>query len=185
MDLEKIERLLDIIAKSGMAEVEVEEDEFRLVVRAAAPSATAAPTVMAMPQPVPIPLPAYGGGYPALPPTPAQGAPSAPEPAPAPAAPQPAPSAAPEPAASADGVADGVVVQAPIVGTFYRAPAPDADPFVKVGDTVAPGDVLCIIEAMKLMNEIQSEHAGTVRQILVENAEPVEYDQPLFVIDEG
>jgi acetyl-CoA carboxylase biotin carboxyl carrier protein len=119
-------------------------------------------------------MPGYGGGYPAPPPA---AAPSAPE-----AAPSPAPSAAP---AEAPKSANDLVVQAPIVGTYYAAPSPDADPFVTVGDRVAPGDVLCIIEAMKLMNEIQSEHAGVVKQILVENAEPVEYDQPLFVIEKA
>lgn len=73
-------------------------------------------------------------------------------------------------------------IVAPIVGTFYRAPAPDAEPFVKVGDHVNPGDTLCIIEAMKLMNEIESDVAGTIVKILVENAQPVEYGQPLFLI---
>jgi len=71
------------------------------------------------------------------------------------------------------------------VGTFYRAPSPDADSFVEVGDSVSEGDVLCIIEAMKLMNEIECETSGTIQEILVEDAEPVEFDQPLFVIDEG
>ena len=73
-------------------------------------------------------------------------------------------------------------VRSPIVGTFYRAPAPDADPYVRVGDHVSAGTVLCIVEAMKLMNEIESDVTGTIEQILVENATPVEYNQPLFVI---
>ena len=76
------------------------------------------------------------------------------------------------------------LVRAPIVGTFYRAPAPDADPFVEVGAKVGPDDTLCIIEAMKLMNEIKAELSGTIKEILVENAEPVEYDQPLFVLEQ-
>jgi acetyl-CoA carboxylase biotin carboxyl carrier protein len=76
-----------------------------------------------------------------------------------------------------------LTVPAPMVGTFYRAPSPDAPPYVEVGDVVAKGQVLCIIEAMKLMNEIQSEYEGTVRKILVENAEPVEYAQGLFLIE--
>ncbi len=76
------------------------------------------------------------------------------------------------------------IVKAPIVGTFYRAPSPDSDPFVEVGDSVSEGDVLCIIEAMKLMNEIECETSGTIQEILVEDAEPVEFDQPLFVIEE-
>lgn len=73
-------------------------------------------------------------------------------------------------------------IKSPIVGTFYRAPAPDADPYVQVGDKVAPGSVLCIVEAMKLMNEIECDVSGTVVKILVENATPVEYNQPLFLI---
>lgn len=73
-------------------------------------------------------------------------------------------------------------VKSPIVGTFYRAPAPDADPYIQVGDKISPGSVLCIVEAMKLMNEIESDVSGTVVKILVENATPVEYNQPLFLI---
>ena len=161
MDLELIERLLEIVAQSGMAEVEVEQDDFKMVVRAhpmAAPSA--APPLVAMAPPVA---------------------------APAFVAEVPAPTVAAPVAVGGDGAAvdtGGTVVQAPIVGTFYAAAGPDADPFVKVGDHVEVGSVLCIIEAMKLMNEIESEHAGVVKQILAENAQPVEYDQPLFVIDE-
>ncbi|MGK9476122.1 acetyl-CoA carboxylase biotin carboxyl carrier protein [Melioribacter sp. OK-6-Me] len=74
-------------------------------------------------------------------------------------------------------------IRSPIVGTFYRAPAPDADPYVKVGDEVSPGTVLCIVEAMKLMNEIESDVSGKIVKILVENATPVEYNQPLFLIE--
>jgi acetyl-CoA carboxylase biotin carboxyl carrier protein len=74
-------------------------------------------------------------------------------------------------------------IRSPIVGTFYRAPAPDSDPYVKIGDTVQVGSVLCIIEAMKLMNEIESDLAGKVIRILVENGKPVEYNQPLFLIE--
>lgn len=76
-------------------------------------------------------------------------------------------------------------VKSPMVGVFYAAPSPDAQPFVQVGSKVKKGDVLCIIEAMKLMNEIECETSGTVKEILVEDAEPVEFDQPLFVLDEG
>ncbi|MEG8945760.1 acetyl-CoA carboxylase biotin carboxyl carrier protein [Rosettibacter firmus] len=74
-------------------------------------------------------------------------------------------------------------IRSPIVGTFYRAPAPDADPYVQVGDIVSPGTVLCIVEAMKLMNEIESDVSGKIVKILVENATPVEYNQPLFLIE--
>ena len=100
----------------------------------------------------------------------------APAPTPVAAAPQPEP--APTPAKPS-----GTPVKAPIVGTFYASPSPDAPAFVKVGDTVQAGQVLCIIEAMKLMNEIEAETAGTVREILVKNADPVEYGQTLFLIE--
>ncbi|MEF8864482.1 MAG: acetyl-CoA carboxylase biotin carboxyl carrier protein, partial [Salinibacter sp.] len=88
-------------------------------------------------------------------------------------------------AGATEAAAEEHVVKAPIVGTFYRAPSPDDDPFVEEGTKVDEGDVLCIIEAMKLMNEIECEASGTVKEILVEDAEPVEFDQPLFVLDEG
>ncbi len=76
-----------------------------------------------------------------------------------------------------------IKIQAPMVGTFYRAPAPDADPYVKVGDPISPGQVLCIIEAMKLMNEIEAECSGRIKEILVENGKPVEYNQVLFIVE--
>ncbi|HCU88754.1 MAG TPA: acetyl-CoA carboxylase biotin carboxyl carrier protein [Gammaproteobacteria bacterium] len=81
------------------------------------------------------------------------------------------------------GSSDGHIVSAPMVGTFYGAPSPDSEPFVKVGQVVSDGDPLCIIEAMKIMNPIESDRAGTITAILVENGNPVEYEQPLFVID--
>ena len=95
-----------------------------------------------------------------------------------PAAPAPAPAATPAPAVEAE----GHQVRSPMVGTFYRAASPGAKPFVEVGDTVQVGDTLCIIEAMKLMNEIESDKAGVVKQVLVENGQPVEFGQPLVVI---
>ncbi len=104
-------------------------------------------------------------------------------PAPAPVAPQPAaPSAAPVAEAASD-VPSGTPVKSPMVGTFYRSPSPGAKPFVEVGDTVNKGDTLCIVEAMKMMNHIESEVSGTVKAILVEDAEPVEYDEILFIIE--
>ena len=176
MDLARIRELLSIVAESGVAEVEIEEDDFKLVVR------KNAATVMVQ-QPV---MPTYGMGYapypPSAPPTTYPQTPPAPVSNPVPNM-APAPPSPAEEKEEATPVAEGKTVKAPIVGTFYAAPAPDADPFVQVGDTVNVGDVLCIIEAMKLMNEIESEVTGTVKQILAENAEPVEYDQPLFVID--
>ena len=93
------------------------------------------------------------------------------------------PAAAPAQQAAASAPSRGKTVKSPMVGTLYRAPNPEADPFVTVGSTVKVGDTLCIIEAMKLMNEIESEFAGTVVEILVENGQPIEYGQPLFVIE--
>ena len=183
MDLARIRDLLKLVAESGVAELELEEDGVKLVVR------KNAPTVMMQPSSQMFTPFGAGFGAPMYPPMPPPYPQAAPAPMPAPAAPPAPVNAAPvttieepedEAAPSAD---DGLVVHAPIVGTFYEAPAPDADPFVKVGDTVQPGDVLCIIEAMKLMNEIESEVAGTVRKVLAQNGEPVEYDQPLFVIE--
>ncbi len=78
---------------------------------------------------------------------------------------------------------EGNQITSPIVGTFYRKPSPDKDPFIKVGDVVQEGDVLCIIEAMKMMNEVKADSSGTIKQVLIENAEPVEFGQPLFVIE--
>ncbi len=98
-------------------------------------------------------------------------------------APAPAAEAAPEPAQETEtSASEQHVVRSPMVGTFYRAPSPEAEPFVKVGSRVKKGDILCIIEAMKLMNEIEAEYDGVVEEILVENASPVEYGQPIFVI---
>lgn len=98
-------------------------------------------------------------------------------PAPSPAAPA-APAAAAEPPAGQE----GHVVKAPMVGTFYRSPSPDAKPFVEVGQTIKEGDTICIIEAMKLMNEIEADASGVVKAVLVENGQPVEYGQPLFML---
>ncbi|ARA93047.1 acetyl-CoA carboxylase, biotin carboxyl carrier protein [Rhodothermaceae bacterium RA] len=181
MDLAQIRELLKVVAESEVAEVEIEQDDFKLVVRKNPPVVMMQPPAM----------PAYNVGYAPLPAYPPMPASPPPPPPPNGAVPPAAPAAAPEPAAgAATGTASAAEappaneheVKAPIVGTFYRAPSPDADPFVQVGDRVKPGDVLCIIEAMKLMNEIESEVAGTVTEILVENAQPVEYDQPLFRI---
>jgi acetyl-CoA carboxylase biotin carboxyl carrier protein len=193
MKLSKIQELLRMVADSGVSEVEVEEDDFKITIRQNAPQVIMQPAYASGPA---YPAPAYG-----MPPQ--GGAYGAPQggaqmqqgpPASAPQA-QPSTASAANAQATSDTAGDasaadadttaGYTVKAPIVGTFYRAPSPDADPFVAVGDRVQEGDVLCIIEAMKLMNEIECETSGTIREILVENAEPVEFDQPLFIIDEA
>ena len=184
MDLEQVRKLLKLVSESGVAEVEIEEDDFKLVVRKNAPNITFQqgsgagynmPMVPQYPQQAQPPTPPGGAGGP--------GGPGAQQPS-APAPSEDAESGQTE--EESDALAPGAThVRAPIVGTFYRKPSPDAEPFVDVGDRVAPGDVLCIIEAMKLMNEIECEEAGTIKQILIEDAQPVEYDQPLFVIEPG
>lgn len=93
-----------------------------------------------------------------------------------------APAAVEAPVEAAPAAIEGHVIKSPMVGTFYRTPSPDAKSFVDIGSSVAVGDTLCIIEAMKLLNEIESDHAGVIKAILVENGQPVEYGEPLFII---
>lgn len=160
MDLNYLKKLLKIFDESTVTELSIEEEGITLHLA----KTTEQPAVMQQPTYI-------------------MGSPSAPAPAPsaAPVAPAPTPvAAAPAPAAPAADT--GHVVHSPIVGTFYRAPSPDADNFVQVGSHVNAGDPLCIVEAMKLMNEIESDMTGTIVKVLVENAHPVEYNQPMFVI---
>ncbi|QHE94103.1 acetyl-CoA carboxylase biotin carboxyl carrier protein [Pandoraea fibrosis] len=152
MDLRKLKTLIDLVAESGISELEVTEGEGKVRIVKAPPQVIAAPMQMAMP---------------ALAPQAAAQAPVASSAAPAPATPV---------------LPQGHIVTSPMVGTFYRAPSPGADPFAQVGDTVKEGQTLCIIEAMKLLNEIESDKAGVIKEILVENGQAVEYGQPLFVI---
>ena len=151
MDLRKLKTLIDLVAESGIAELEITEGEGK--VRIVKFSQTLQPAAY-------VGAPA-AAAVPAAPAAEAGAAPASPA---APAAPQ------------------GHVVKAPMVGTFYRAPNPGAAPFVDVGQSVKEGDPLCIIEAMKLLNEIEADKSGVIKEILVENGEPVEYGQPLFVI---
>jgi len=190
MNIDKIRELLKVVSDSGVAEVEIEEDDFKLIVRRNAPNVTVQSSAPSYPMPsygpsygmpMPSPYPMQQGG--GQPPQGGAGGPAAsgsatPQPAEQPSAPPTETSEAP-----AKDEPKGEIVHAPIVGTFYRSPAPDEDSFVEVGDKVKKGETLCIIEAMKLMNEIEAEFSGTITDILVENEEPVEYDQPLFVID--
>ncbi len=158
MDLRKLKTLIDLISESNVSELEITEAEGKVRIVKGSPAAV----VM---QPVAQPVAAAASAAPAVA---------------APAAAAPAESAAPAPAPAA---APGFTVKSPMVGTFYRAASPGAKPFVEVGSSVKAGDTLCIIEAMKILNEIESEKAGTVTQILGENGQPVEYGQPLFVIE--
>jgi len=154
MDLRKIKTLIELVETSGIAELEIQEGEERVRITRAHAAGPQTTTIHAAPlAPPAAPMPA-----------------AAPAAAAQPA--EPAPPAEPE----------GHIVKSPMVGTFYRAASPGAKAFVEVGDSVQVGDTLCIIEAMKLMNEIESDKAGIVKEILLENGQPVEFGQPLVVI---
>src|SRR5215469_16248 len=159
MTIDEIKELLDIFIASGIAEMELQRGEDRLRLRRA-------PKSQELVVPAAVPMMAAAA--------PVQIAPPAGNSVPSPAS-SPMPKA-PEPESG------HVLVKSPIVGTYYEAPAPGAAPFAKVGDAVEPGQVLCIIESMKLMNEIESEVAGVVAAKLVENGKPVEYGEALFAI---
>ena len=154
MDLRKLKTLIDLVAESGVSELEVTEGEDKV-------------RIVKNPAPIAAPTQQYYAPAPAAPaagPAPAAAAPAAPAEVAAPAEPT------------------GHAVKSPMVGTFYRAPTPGADSFVKIGDSVKEGQTLCIIEAMKLLNEIESDKSGVVKEILCENGQGVEFGQALFII---
>lgn len=153
MDLRKLKKLIDLVEESGIAEIEVTEGEEKVRI-----TRSTAPQQAIYAAPVQHSAPV-----------------AAPVATPAPSA---APTAAPSAARDLSGAQ-----KSPMVGTFYRAPSPTAPAFVEVGQTVKAGDTLCIIEAMKLMNEIEAEKSGVVKEILVENGHPVEFGEPLFIIE--
>ncbi len=157
MDLNYIKKLVKLIAESGVDELELEEEGKKIrIVKRGAPVVTPA----AVPPPAVVEI-ASSSGAPGT----------------------PAPSHVPEAPAAIPAAPKYHEIKSPIVGTFYRAPAPDAAAFVQVGTEVQPGTVLCIVEAMKLMNEIESDVAGKIVRIMVENGQPVEYDQTLFLLE--
>lgn len=152
MKAKEIQELIDFISNSGLAEVKIKTDEFKLSIKknSDTPAVTykeVDPTVLA------------------------------------PVGNNPAPAEPASPASSTEDVSSYIAVKSPMIGTFYRTPNPDSQPFVNVGDNITVGETVCIIEAMKLFNEIESEVSGKVVKILVENSSPVEYDQPLFLVD--
>ena len=153
MDIRKVKKLIELLEESGIDEIEIKEGEESVRI------SRNGNKTMAMPQQYAAPMQAA--------------------PAPAPAA---APAASPAPVAESN-EPDGHKVKSPMVGTFYRASSPESKPFVEVGQSVKAGDTLCIVEAMKMMNQIEADKSGTVVAVLVDNAEPVEFDQPLFVIN--
>jgi len=162
MNIQEIQDLIKFVSKTQVCEVEIEKKDFKIIIKSSSKAREAQ-------QPIYVQAPAA--------------APAALAPAPAPAA---APAAA-APAAPAAPVAKDesnlLTIKSPMIGTFYRSPGPDKDVFVNVGDTVTKGDTVCIIEAMKLFNEIESEISGKIVKVLVDDASPVEYDQPLFLVE--
>tara|TARA_Y100001949_G_scaffold154354_1_gene141886 strand:+ start:105 stop:569 length:465 start_codon:yes stop_codon:yes gene_type:complete len=152
MKAKEIRDLIDFISGSGLDEVNIETEEFKISVKRASQQVTV----------------------------------SAPAPVAAAPAPAPTPAAAPAPAAEAPAASNDanlITIKSPMIGTFYRSANPESAPFASVGDSISKGDAVCIIEAMKLFNEIESEVSGKIVKVLVENAQPVEYDQPLFLVD--
>ncbi len=165
MDLKEIQSLIRFVAKSGATEVDLEVDGVKISIKTKGDGEIKETTVV---QHVPV---AAAPQVQAIPAAPAAAAP-------APAAPAPA---APEESAGDD--SKYVEIKSPMIGTFYRRPSPDHDTFVNVGDEISEGSVVCVIEAMKLFNEIESEISGKIVKVLVEDSSPVEYDQPLFLVD--
>lgn len=159
MDLKEIQNLIKFVAKSGASEVKLEMDDIKITIKTGSDPDTT--VIHQMPatqiaQHVPAPVAA---------------------------APAPAPEASAKSSDSSKDESKYITIKSPIIGTFYRKPSPDKPLFVEVGQTISEGDVLCIIEAMKLFNEIESEVSGKVVKILVDDASPVEFDQPLFLVD--
>ncbi|MEQ5791111.1 acetyl-CoA carboxylase biotin carboxyl carrier protein [Muricauda sp. NFXS6] len=163
MDIKEIQSLIKFVAKSGASEVKLEMEDIKITIRTGSNDSNTPETTIV--QQIPV----------------AQAPSSAPA-APAPAAPE-----ASAPASSdtkkTDDNSKYITIKSPIIGTFYRKPSPDKPPFVEVGSTINQGDVLCVIEAMKLFNDIESEVSGKIVKILVDDSSPVEFDQPLFLVD--
>jgi acetyl-CoA carboxylase biotin carboxyl carrier protein len=159
MDLKEIQALIKFVSTSGVDEVEISQKDFKIAIKKNQNVGSAQIVHTAIAQPAAMPMVA------------------------APVAASPAP-VAPIPSAPAEAKTDNLItIKSPMVGTFYRTPNPDSPSFVNVGDDVKPGKVVCIIEAMKLFNEIESEISGKIVKVLVDNATPVEYDQPLFLVE--
>jgi acetyl-CoA carboxylase biotin carboxyl carrier protein len=154
MDLRKLKTLIDLVSESGISELEVNEGEDRVRIVNGGSAVPTGQIVYANPAPTHAPQ----------------------------APPTANPAATVAPVTQEPDAQSGFAARSPMVGTFYRAPNPESPNFVNIGDTVKVGQTLCIIEAMKLLNEIESEHAGVVKEILCENGQGVEFDQPLFII---
>ncbi|MGX1927968.1 acetyl-CoA carboxylase biotin carboxyl carrier protein [Flagellimonas sp. 2504JD4-2] len=162
MDIKEIQSLIKFVAKSGASEVKLEMEDVKITIRTGSVTSTPETTIV---QQIPMAQ---------APAVPVAQAPAVAEPA--------APVKEESPASAADD-SKYITIKSPIIGTFYRKPSPDKPTFVEVGSTINPGDVLCVIEAMKLFNDIESEVAGKIVKVLVEDSSPVEFDQPLFLVD--
>ena len=159
MDFNQIQELIRLVSKQKIAEFIYKEGDFKLVIRQGANGEHTVMSPVMVAAPAPVAAPAF-------------------------AAPAAAPASAPAaPAAPVEPATKTITIKSPMVGTFYRSAGPDKGPFVKVGDEVNPGVTVCIIEAMKLFNEIESDVKGKIVKVLVEDASPVEYDQPLFLVE--
>ena len=158
MDLKEIQALIKFVSKSGAQEVSLETEDFKINIKTASDTSEQPTIIQAVAPQAAMPVAA-------APATPA--APVAPEVTPA----------------SENDSGNYIEVKSPMIGTLYRSPSPDQDAFVKVGSEIKPGDVLCIVEAMKLFNEIESEVSGKIVKVLVDDQSPIEYDQPLFLVD--
>ena len=158
IDINKISRLIKIVSESDIAELELKEGEEQIKI-------TRTTNAVSVPVSVPVAQAAFAA------------------PAAAPVAPAAAPAVTPAPAQDAAETVSGYVMKFPMVGTFYRRPSPDAQNFVEEGATVKEGATVCIIEAMKMMNQISADKSGVIKKILVADGETVEYDQPLFIIE--
>ena len=163
MDLKEIQSLIKFVAKSGASEVKLEMEDVKITIKTTSDEKRGDATTYV--QHIPMSQPMAQAPAPAVAAAPAQA--SAAEGAPA----------------ASDENSKYVTIKSPIIGTFYRKPSPDKPVFVEVGDTISQGDVLCVIEAMKLFNEIESEISGKIVKVLVDDSSPVEFDQPLFLVD--
>ena len=175
MTFQEITELIKALSKSRLAEFKLKDGDFELSIRTDRYMDTKATKVISTPMPI------------AAAPVAPVAAPSTPPPAPPPAAPAPPPANGntekPAPADKKEDTSKYLEVKSPMVGTFYRSGSPEKPPYVEVGKSIAKGDVVCVIEAMKLFNEIEAEVSGKIVKVLVDNAKPVEYDQVLFLVE--
>lgn len=182
MDFNQIQEIIKLVSETGLREFNLEDKDFKLSIRSK--DYVSQPETITETKIVTIPA---AGGQMMMPsyPMPQYAAPQAPMPAPVAPVSAPAAPAAPaeQPAAKEEAKGNYIEITSPIVGTFYRSSTPEKGPYVKVGDKVSPNSVVCIVEAMKLFNEIEAEVSGTIVKVLIEDATPVEYGQPLFLVD--